>query len=34
MSIAEIKNMTVAERLEAMEQLWESICQEKPGIEV
>ncbi|MFK5923023.1 MAG: addiction module protein [Verrucomicrobiota bacterium] len=27
MSVIEIQNMTVAERLQAMEQLWESLCQ-------
>lgn len=28
MSIAEIKNMTTAERLEAMELLWDALCHE------
>ena len=33
MSITEIKNMTTAERLEAMELLWDALCHEEEEVQ-
>ncbi len=33
MSIAEIKKMTTAERLQAMENLWEALCEDEGNLE-
>ena len=33
MSIAEIRKMTTAERLEAMENLWQTLCEDESNLE-
>ncbi len=33
MTITEIKNMSIIERLQAMEELWDSLCREESEIE-